>query len=485
MAQHVIRYQRSTQAPPEPTAQHEDALTARFAQIRAELDVPEQFGREVLAEAAAAVRAVVLPERDERAVPYLTIDPPGSMDLDQALHIERAGDGYLVRYAIADVPAYVAAGGALDAEARRRVATIYAPDKRSPLHPPMLSEDAASLLPGQVRPAFVWEMRLDETGEGTDVRVYRAVVRSVTRYDYDGVQRDLDAGTADEPLALLREVGLKRIELERRRGGAGLPIPEQEVTHDHRGQFALRFRPPLATEEWNAQISLMTGMAAAQLMIEGGLGILRTMPGPDEGALSRFRRQARALGVDWPQDQSYGEFLRARDLADPKQVALIHEATSLFRGAGYTPFDGEKPSQPSHAAVAAPYAHVTAPLRRLVDRFGLVICAALSDGHEVPQWARAALPDLPGIMAAGDARANAVDKACTNAVEAAVMMSHIGTSFPAWVVDRHDSGDRVTVQLMDPAIVAQAHGEAEPGTEVEVRVTAADISTGKIELELT
>ena len=57
------------------------------------------------------------------------------MDLDQALHIERDGDGYRVRYAIADVPAFVGAGGAVDAETRRRGQTIYAPDKRTPLHP--------------------------------------------------------------------------------------------------------------------------------------------------------------------------------------------------------------------------------------------------------------------------------------------------------------------------------------------------------------
>ena len=53
-------------------------------------------------------------------MPFLTIDPPGSMDLDQALHIERDGDGYRVRYAIADVPAFVQPGGAVDAETRRR-----------------------------------------------------------------------------------------------------------------------------------------------------------------------------------------------------------------------------------------------------------------------------------------------------------------------------------------------------------------------------
>src|SRR3954464_13059844 len=103
-------------------------LHARFDAVRAENGVPEAFPPQVQTEAEQAAGSPDLPERDETAVPFLTIDPPGSMDLDQALHIERDGEGYRVRYAIADVPAFVRAGGEVDAETRRRGQTIYAPD---------------------------------------------------------------------------------------------------------------------------------------------------------------------------------------------------------------------------------------------------------------------------------------------------------------------------------------------------------------------
>ncbi len=483
MPQHVIRYRTpfvaTTQAIAEP-----DALVARFDVIRAELGVPGEFPPAVQVEAGAAATGLVLPDRDETAVPFITIDPPGSMDLDQALHIERDGDGYRVRYAIADVPAFVAPGGAIDMEARRRVATIYAPDKRSPLHPPTLSENAASLLAGQVRPAFLWDMKLRADGEGADAVVYRARVKSVNRLDYEGVQKDIDNGTTDERMLLLKEVGLRRIELERRRGGASLPMPEQEVTQDDKGQFILGFRPPLETEDWNAQISLMTGMAAAKMMITGGVGILRTMPPPDKGSVARFRRQAKALGIEWPDGEVYGEFLRRLDRTNPRHLALVHEATTLFRGASYTPFAGQPPAQPLHGAVAAPYAHVTAPLRRLVDRFGLVVCEALSTGQEVPGWVRAALPTLPDLMQAGDRKANAVDRACTDAVEAAVLAPHVGETFAAAVVDHNDKSGSVMVQLTQPAIVAQAKGTAELGSQIRVRVASADVSTGLLDLQV-
>ncbi len=458
-------------------------LVARFDAIRTELKVPEAFPPEVEAEAAAAAASPGLPERDETAVPFLTIDPPGSMDLDQALHVERDGDGYRVRYAIADVPAFVKAGGAVDAETRRRGQTVYAPDKRTPLHPTVLSEGAASLLAGETRPAFVWDMHLKADGEGTDVEVYRAMVRSTDRLDYEGVQKSIDDGSADERLVLLKEVGQKRIEFERRRGGASLPMPEQEVNEDDQGHYRLYFRPPLEVEDWNAQISLMTGMAAAEMMLKAKVGILRTMPAPDQNAVARFRHASRALGVEWQQGTPYGEFLRTLDRTNPKHLALIHEATSLFRGAGYTPLDGQVPEQTEHAAVAYPYAHVTAPLRRLVDRFGLAICEALSSGSEVPAWAREALPSLPEIMASSDKVANGVERACADAVEAAALEDRVGEVFDAMVVDKREKGGAV-VQIQDPAVLANAEGQNQLGTMVKVRLTEATVATGTVRFEI-
>jgi exoribonuclease R len=459
------------------------ALATRFEAIRREFEVPKAFPAEVVAEAESAPARADLPQRDETVVPFVTIDPPGSMDLDQAMCIERQGDGYRVRYAIADVPAFVTPGGPMDEEARRRGQTIYCPDKRVQLHPSQLSEGAASLLPGEVRPAFVWDIALAADGEGTDVSVYRAMVRSVRRYDYEQVQRAVDDGSAEECLVLLKEVGEKRILLEQKRGGASLPLPEQEVDEDGNGGFKISFRPMLPSEDWNAQISLLTGMGAAELMLRGGVGILRTMPPPDPRDVARFRRQATAAGATWPTGQRYGEFLRTLDRADPRHLALIHEATALFRGAGYTPFDGAPPEQKEHAAVANPYAHVTAPLRRLVDRFGLVVCEALSAGTPVPDWAREALPSLPKLMAESDRRAGGVERACTDAVEAAELQPSVGQTLEGIVVDDlREKG--VVVQLALPAVVHKATGRAEAGSSVKVRVDAAEIETGTVTLSL-
>ncbi|HEU4992125.1 MAG TPA: RNB domain-containing ribonuclease, partial [Luteimonas sp.] len=164
------------------------ALEPGVERIRAEMRLPEAFPADVEAAAREAAAHPRLPAEDRDDIPFVTIDPPGAMDLDQALHVARDGDGYVVHYAIADVAAFVAPGDPVDLEANRRGETLYGAEDKIPLHPRVLSEDAASLLPGRRRPALLWTMRLDATGEGVSVDVRRAMVRSRARLDYDGVQ---------------------------------------------------------------------------------------------------------------------------------------------------------------------------------------------------------------------------------------------------------------------------------------------------------
>lgn len=459
----------------------EEVLAATLLAIREDLSVPGAFPDDVLAEAALAVESVELPEVDATDIPFVTIDPEGATDLDQAVHIARDGDGYLVHYAIADLPAFVRPGGAVDAEARTRGTTLYAPDVRVPLHPPIISEGAASLLPEQVSGAFVWRFAVDAAGEVTSVGLTRARVRSREQLSYVGAQAALDSGTASDVLQLVAEVGALRIELERERGGASLDRPEEEVVRVD-GRYELVRASAAPIENFNAQISLMTGMAAAKIMLDARVGILRTMPPPPEEATDRFRRQVAALGCPWPQSIPYGEYLRGLDRADPRGLAAIHAAASLFRGAGYTVFDGELPEQTVQAAVAAPYAHTTAPLRRLVDRFVLVLCESLVNGRTVPEWVRQALPTLPKLMSAADSLASRVERASVDAIEAALLTGREGEEFDAVVVTAKDASG--TVQIADPVVTATVDGAVTAGANVRVRLVAADIPTGEVRFTL-
>ncbi|WP_328555840.1 RNB domain-containing ribonuclease [Streptomyces sp. NBC_00358] len=470
------RHVRVTGAPEAP-------LRAALRALRAELGVPGSFPAEVLAEAGRPPR---MPEYDATDIPLFTIDPPTSRDLDQAMHLSRRErGGYRVRYAIADVAAFVVPGGALDAEAHRRVMTLYFPDGKIPLHPPQLSEGTASLLPDQICPAVLWTLDLDPDGRTETTGVRRALVRSRARLDYAEVQRRIDAGTAEEPLALLKDIGALREALEVERGGISLNVPEQEIVEKD-GTYELAYRAPLPADGWNAQISLLTGMAAADLMLAHGTGVLRTLPAAPDGAVGRLRRTARALRIDWPHHVSYARLIRSLDPHRPHHAAFLLECTTLLRGAGYTVFrDGVLPEVTAHAAVAAPYAHCTAPLRRLVDRYASEICLAAAAGQPPPEWVLAALDALPKEMADGGRRAGTVERECVDIVEAALLKDRVGDLFEACVVDVHEHEPTVgTVQLENPAVFARIEGgttELPLGERLRVRLTQADPGTAKVQ----
>ncbi|MEU0024305.1 RNB domain-containing ribonuclease [Streptomyces sp. NPDC006335] len=455
-------------------------LRAAFAALRTELGVPADFPPEVTAEADRMPPLEAC--QDATDIPLFTIDPPGSLDLDQAMHLSRRGTGYRLRYAIADVAAFVVPGSALDAETHRRVLTLYFPDTRVPLHPSLLSEGAASLLPDQVRPAALWTIDLDAEGRTTAAEVRRALVRSRARLDYEGVQRTIDSGTAEEPLALLRVVGELRERLEVERGGISLRVPEQEIV-ERDGSYQLTYRAPLPADGWNAQISLLTGMAAADLMLAYGTGVLRTLPAAPDGAVGRLRRTATALHIDWPHHVSYAALIRSLDTGVPSHAAFLQECTTLLRGAGYTVFrDGALPPLTTHAAVAAPYAHCTAPLRRLVDRYASEICLAAVAGEPVPEWVLAAFEALPREMSEGGRLAAKAERACVDLVEAALLKDRVGEVFDGCVVELEEHRPDVgTVQLESPAVLGRIDGEGlSLGERMRVRVVASDPETSKV-----
>ncbi|AOP46143.1 RNB domain-containing ribonuclease [Streptomyces lydicus] len=468
-------------------------LRAALHELRGTLEIPHHFPPTAQAEAESAARAPRIPAaggavstehtlEDATDLPLFTIDPPGALDLDQALFLSRRpGGGYRVHYAIADIASFVTPGGALDAEAHHRVTTLYFPDERVPLHPSVLSEGAASLLPDRDRPAVLWQLDLDAEGALTSTSVRRALVRSRAKLDYAGVQRVLDDDTAEEPLALLREIGLLREEQEVARGAISLQVPEQEIV-ERDGRYTLAYRAPLPAYGWNAQISLLTGMAAAELMLASGTGVLRTLPSAPDGSVARLRLTARALDIDWPHHTSYSALIRTLDPDRADHAAFLQECTALLRGAGYTVFDGSAPppADALHAAVAAPYTHVTAPLRRLVDRYTSELCLAASAGAAPPAWVRRALPALPREMEAGTQRANQVERACVDLVEAALLRDRVGETFEALVVDIQDKDPtHGTVHLHDPAVIGPVEtapeGPALPlGHHIQVRLAEAE-----------
>ncbi len=440
------------------------ALGAGLTAIRQQFHLPSAFPAEVEAAAAEAARRAPDQHVDRTAWAFATLDPATSTDLDQAFFIEASGPDLLLHYAIADVGWFVDAGGVIDAEAWRRGESQYLPDGKTPLYPTVLCEAAASLLPDGPRPAVVFHVRVGTDGDATLDGVERAVIRSRAKLAYDTV------GPSDVGPQFL-ELWRRVTAAEERRGAARVDPAEQEVVARADGSYALTFTDRLDSEDQNAAMSLATNLAVAQTLLHARTGLFRVMPAPDERAVARLRHTARAVGVSWPERQSLTDFERTLHPDDPGQAAMMLEIRRSGGRASYAPY--QEGVVPWHSAVAATYAHATAPLRRLADRYVVGAALAVANGSAVPDEIAAAFARLPEVMAEADALGGQIDRAVVDLAEAVTMQSHIGEVFAAVVTDLDQRGARI--QLGDVPVVGRvdAHG-VRPGDDVQVRLTAAD-----------
>ncbi len=326
--------------------------------------------------------------------PFVTVDGAFTRDLDQALWIERGGEGYRVWYALADASFYVRPGMALFEEALRRGASFYLPGLVVPMLPRALSEHLVSLNEGETRRAMVFRMDLDGQGQCRGTRLLRARVRSQAKLTFDDVQSMYDgtdaAGLRGEPYAesllLLREVGKLRIEDADQRDVVRYRRSEVDVGLD--GEDGLRFVVlddlRRDVERYNEQLSLLCNMEGARFLFLGDRPddnvqpIYRVHPRPRPERIAEFEgvleSLARAHGLDassWTWKRGRGTSLAAFLASLPSQGehaavarAIHRQAVLLNLRSSFSEEAGE------HYGVGAElYARFSSPMREIVGVF--------------------------------------------------------------------------------------------------------------------
>jgi exoribonuclease R len=441
-------------------------LSEGLAAIRTQFQLPTAFPPAVQAEAEEIARQPLTGGADRTALPFVTLDPAESRDLDQAFAIERSGGDLVLHYAIADVGRFIPDNGAMDVEAWTRGTSQYLPDGKVPLYPTVLSEGVASLLPDEEKSAVVFTVRVDGAGEARLDGVERARIRSRAKLAYEKVQEsDLPTG--------FTELSARIEAAELARGAARVEPPEQEVVRTD-GHYRLRMRPQSWTEQKNASLSLASNLAVADALLKAHTGLFRTMPEPMEWAVRRLRHTAKALAVAWPKHESLEQLERRLDPENHAEAALMLAIRRASPGAGYEPYrDGVRPW---HSAMAATYCHSTAPLRRLADRFVVEAALAVANGQPVPDLVTQAFQKLPHVMAKADGLAGQVGRAVIDLAEAVALQGHEGEMFDAVVTDTDQRGARI--QICSPAVVARIKQDGLlAGSELKVRLDAADPAT--------
>jgi len=450
-----------------------DDIVEGLQGIRRQFKVPAEFPAEVLQAADAAAKRKPTAHVDRTDWPFVTLDPATSTDLDQAFHIEMNGPDVVLHYAIADVAWFVDDGDPVDTEAWQRGMTQYLPDGKAGLYPPVLAEGAASLLPDGERPAVVFHVRVGSDGKTKLDGVERSVIRSHAKLAYESV-------TPGQLPQAFPELARRIAAAEDERGASRIEPQAQDVSATPNGGYELVFRPRLQSEDENAAMSLATNLAIADALYAAGTGLFRVMAEPNQRAEQRLRHTARGLGIDWPAATSLRDFQRTLGTSSPKDSAMLMAIRRSSRGASYVPFT---PGQrPWHSAVAATYAHGTAPLRRLADRFVVMATLDVANGRPVPDAVASAFIKLPDVMRRADDTAGQIERAVIDLAEVALLSAQTQHTLPAVVTDVDDRGARV--QLCDLPVVSRIDANhVEPGDAIRVRIVSTDIPTRTAKLE--
>ena len=454
------------------------SLTVGLSAIRQQYNVAGPFPAEVLAAADLAAKRPVTTagRRDARHLPMATLDPATSIDLDQAFALHAEGDVLVLSYAIADVGFFVDRGGVIEAEAWKRASTIYMPDGRVPQYPPVLCENAASLLAGVDRPAILLTTLVAKDGTATLRKAERAVIHSRAKLAYETVAA---ADLGPELPELFRRIH----DAEERRGATRIDFPEQEIESDPTSPGGMRLvcRARQESEDQNSGMSLAANLAVAKRMLDAHVGLFRIMQEPSAGAVGMLHHAARALQINWPAGMSLREVKGTLEANNPRHTAFLIQVRRAGGGASYgLPGDG---TPPWHAAIAATYAHATAPLRRLADRYVLDLVVTLDAGQHPTAEELATLAALPEVMEKVQSIARKVDRATIDLIEAVTLAGRVGEVFDAVVTAVE--GPAARIQLIDPPVWAKVTASGVgPGDQVKVRLDATDAAAHQVQFSL-
>ena len=194
---------------------------------------------------------------------------------------------------------------------------------------------------------------------------------------------------------------------------------------------------------------------------------------PTTGPSSGCGYTARAFGIEWPADDeasasSSGRSTRQRSKGLGALLMAIRRAGG---GASYVPFS--QGQRPWHSAVAATYAHGTAPLRRLADRYVVMAALAVANGQAVPDQVSAAFAqtsrrDAPSRR---DGRARSSERSSTWPRSPCSARRRSARS-TAVVTDVDDRGARI--QLCNLPVVSRVAAESRRARRRDPRARRVD-----------
>ncbi len=354
------------------------ALSALLVDERCDARFPEDVGVEVDAWSARCGNDD--PSRhDLRAQPVVTIDPEGAKDHDDAIAVEREGDGHRLWVHIADVARLVPAGGPTDREAARRGTSVYVPGGVVPMLPERLSSDLCSLRADEDRNAVTAELVVDPDGAITSRRFYRSLIRSRRRLTYPEVDAALSTSSSDRPDLGPAAEAAERLRARRAaRGALSVVSREPEFLLGDGAIIEARVASETPAHALVEECMVAANEAVAAFLVERRAPCpFRHHEDPSETAVRRLGDQLHELGVRVPAlpDGGMGPTACREAAAALSDALRDHLVVRGGDGRGLWPLvlrslkrAHYSPGDVTHSGLASPaYLHFTSPIRRYPD----------------------------------------------------------------------------------------------------------------------
>ncbi len=425
-----------------------------------EFNLPRKFPRPVADAAKLLAKTPPADARHERRkdlrpLPTVTIDGERAKDFDDAVSIERSGQGFRLWVHIADVGHFVPWDSVLDREARSRGTSVYLPDRVIPMLPKELSEELCSLRPNVDRLAFTVEMDFDHAGRRVSERFYPSLINSNERMTYTAVSRIL-VDKADEErrryaplLGAFELMGeLCTILRDRRfgRGSLDFDLPEPEVLLDIQGAPEAIIR----AERNFAHLVIEEFMIAANEAVAEHIERLavpclyRIHEEPDPAKLEDVLRVVKQFA------RTGGKQLTAKDFAGilrsikglPHEEIINYIVLRSLKQARYAV------TNVGHFGLASTsYTHFTSPIRRYPDLVvhrilrEILVKKVVSDQRK--QELAALLPDIAFSSSRTERLADDAENTVIRAMRCWFMKDRVGESFAGKIVGISPHGIRI------------------------------------------
>ncbi len=387
---------------------------------------------------------------DLRDLPILTIDGKGTKDFDDAIHIERKDDHFIVGIHITDVSHYIKQESPLFKTATERTTSIYFPDGTIPMLPITLSEDVFSLVEGKDRPALSFLVELSSTGMVLSHKIVRSIVRIKRQLNYQDAEKTYRQDPDLRDLVMLSQK-LKQNRIES--GALIIPIPDVSINISHTDSVSIK----LLSVESNMRVLISEFMVLTNSLGAEFLA-LRQEPG-----LFRSQREPQKRLFKDPQDDLYLNFRQRRHLSR----GILSTVPKRHSGVG-----------------VEQYTTMTSPIRRLLDLAMQLQITSILQGKG-PCFTTKDLTCLTGDMAAAGSRCNLVRQLRHRFWILKYLEPKQGGSEPAFILARNNKRVRVvfTRFLLEGELPPNQGIHAGPGDNIMVRIAKVKPLDNVLQLE--